>query len=62
MPIRSIDLSKSQADTLLLILSRMSFDDYLKLTDGGEHKGQAYEFIDATRSLRLSLEEIKRTL
>lgn len=52
----TISLSKSDAQLLRLLLNRMRFDDYLKLSDGDGNQDQAYDFIDAARNLRQALD------
>ena len=50
-------LTPKEAEALVLLLRRMSFDDFLKLTDGDGDTDQAYLFSNAAAKLRDALAE-----
>lgn len=50
-------LTPKEAEALVLLLRRMSFDDFLKLTDGDGNTDQAYFFSNAAAKLRDALAE-----
>ena len=52
-----LGLAPAQAQAIQLMLQRMSFDDFLKLTDGDGDEDQAYFFIEASANLRRALDE-----
>lgn len=60
----TIKLTPATARSLKLLLSRLSFDDCLRRSDGGGDTEQAYEFItaagDGRRALKQALEQLER--
>ncbi|MGI8934067.1 MAG: DUF7706 family protein [Phormidesmis sp.] len=51
-------LTANEAEALRLLLSRMTFDDFLKLTDGDGDEDQAYYFVSCAGKLRAALASI----
>lgn len=50
-------LTRRELEAVALLLSRMSFDDFLKLTNGDGNENQAYFFSDAAAKLRNEISE-----
>ena len=51
-----IDLTPEEIDSIHLLLSRLTFDDYLRQTDDGDDENQAYRFMNAAGKMRKQLE------